>query len=166
MRLFMFTVFHQTNYQRRIVMPGIKSLSLKQAQAMVEVMVAFSTEKGLKMSVAVVDATDTLVSFARMDDASPLSARVSVNKAHTALDSRRDTKDIIQRLKTNQKDPYHFLRWGNPRFAPILGGVLVKSSDGAIVGAIGTSGALATMDEAIGDAVDAMEIAIKTAILT
>ena len=114
-----------------------------------EAKVAFSTDKGFKMSVAVVDATDTLVSFARMDDASPLTARVSVNKAHTALDSRRDTKDIIEGLKINQKDPYHFLRWGNPRFSPILGGVLVKSKDGAIVGAVGTSGAVATMDEEV-----------------
>jgi len=130
-------------------MPGIKSLSLKQAQAMVEAMVAFSMEKGLKMSVAVVDATDTLVSFARMDEASPLTTRVSANKAHTALDARRDTKDIIEGLKTSQKDLYHFLRWGNPRFSTILGGVLVKSSDGALVGAVGTSGAVATMDEEV-----------------
>ena len=130
-------------------MAGIKSLSLKQAQKMIDAMVTFSKEKGLNMSVAVVDATDTLVSFARMDEASPLTTRVSVNKAHTALDARRDTKDIIEGLKTNQKDPYHFLRWGNPRFSTILGGVLLKSSDGAIVGAIGTSGALATMDEEV-----------------
>ena len=130
-------------------MPGIKSLSLKQAQAMVDAMVAFSTEKGLRMSVAVVDVTDTLVSFAKMDEASPLTARVSINKAHTALDSRRDTKDTVEGLKTNQKDPYHYLKWGNPRFSPILGGVLVRSSDGALVGAVGTSGAVATMDEEV-----------------
>jgi len=130
-------------------MAAIKSLGLKEAQRMVDAMVEFSEKKGLNMSVAVVDATDTLVSFARMDEASPLTTRVSVNKAHTALELRRDTAEIIERLKTNQKDPYHFLRWGDPRFSPILGGVLVKSSDGAIVGAIGTSGAVATMDEEV-----------------
>jgi uncharacterized protein GlcG (DUF336 family) len=130
-------------------MPGIKSLNLKQAQVMVDAMVAFSKEKGLNMSVAVVDATDTLVSFAKMDEASPLTARVSINKAHTALDARRDTKDIVEGLKNNQKDPYHYLKWGNPRFSPILGGVLLKTGDGSIVGAIGTSGAVATMDEEV-----------------
>ena len=130
-------------------MAGIKSLGLKDAQRMVDAMVEYSEKKGLNMSVAVVDATDTLVSFARMDAASPLTTRVCVNKAHTALDTRRDTKDIIEGLNTNQKDPDHFLRWGDPRFSPILGGVLVKSSDGAIVGAVGTSGAVATMDEEV-----------------
>ena len=130
-------------------MTALKSLSLQHAQKMVDAMVTFSKEKGLNMAVAVVDVTDTLVSFARMDGASPLNARVSQNKAHTALDARRDTKDTIEALKTNQKDPYHFLRWGDPRFSTILGGVLVKSSDGAIVGAVGTSGALATIDEEV-----------------
>lgn len=130
-------------------MAEIKSLSLKEAQRMVDAMVEFSKKEGLNMSVAVVDATDTLVSFASMDDASPLTTRVCINKAHTALELRRDTAEIIERLRTNQKDPYHFLRWGDPRFSPILGGVLVRSSEGALVGAIGTSGAVATMDEEV-----------------
>ena len=112
-------------------------------------MIEYSEKKGLNMSVAVVDATDTLVSFARMDNAVPLTTRVCLYKAHTVLEMRRDTAEIVEMLKTNQKDPFHFLRWGDSKFSPILGGVLLKSNDDAIVGAIGCSGSVATVDEEV-----------------
>ena len=100
---------------------------------MVDAMVAFCAEKNLAMSVAVVDNTDTLVYLAKMDGAVPMTARVAVHKAHTALAMRRDTAGIVDYL-ANVKGASWFIRWGDPRFAPILGGVLIREQTGSDIG--------------------------------
>jgi uncharacterized protein GlcG (DUF336 family) len=127
-------------------------LELEEARKMVDAMVEFSSKKKLVMSVAAVDNTDTLVCFAKMDGASPMTARICINQAHTALQMKRDTAAIADYLANVKKDPTWFLRWGDPRFAPIPGGVLIKSGDGSIIGAVGTSGGSAEQDEEVAQA--------------
>jgi uncharacterized protein GlcG (DUF336 family) len=133
-------------------MATITILGLEEARKMVDAMVEFASKRKLVMSVAAVDNTDTLVCFAKMDGASPNSAQVSINKAHTAVRMKRDTAALADYLVNVKKDPTWFLRWGDPRLAPIPGGVLIKSSDGSIIGAVGTSGGLAEEDEEVAQA--------------
>jgi glc operon protein GlcG len=123
-------------------------ITLKQAKEIIEAMLRFASETkpGRPMSVAVVDEAGVLVSFARMDGASSLTARVSFNKAYTAIDWRRDTKEIQELFFTGDKK--RDVAWfGEPRHAPIPGGVLLKDKDGTLVGAVGTSGRTADEDE-------------------
>ena len=89
------------------------------------------------MSVAVVDNAGVLISLDRMDGASPNSVRMAINKAYTAIMWRRDTIDIQNLIKDGRD-----IAWfGDPdRNAPVPGGVLIKSGDDSIVGAVGTSG--------------------------
>ena len=135
-------------------------ISLSQAREIIEAMVTFVTEDrfinlkepGKPFSVAVVDDAGVLVCFARMDGASPASARVSVNKAHTAIDFRRDTVELRDRFFCGDgplaKDLNRDMAWfGDPRSAPIPGGVLLRDEVGTIVGAVGTSGRTAEEDE-------------------
>jgi len=122
---------------------GIK---FTQAKEIVEEIVRFSSQdkQGRPSSIAVVDEAGVLVCFARMDGASPLTARMAMNKAYTAIDWKRDTKDIQAFIKENNRDITWF---GDSRHAPIPGGVLLKTKTGTTVGAIGTSGRTAEEDE-------------------
>ncbi len=73
-------------------------LGLKEAQAIAEAMLKAATEKGLRFSVAVVDAGGDLLHLSRMESASALNARMSYNKAYTATKWQADTKVIKSRL--------------------------------------------------------------------
>ena len=123
-------------------------ITLKEAQEMGEAMLNFASETkpGRPMSVAVLDEAGVLVCCNRMDGASPLTVRMAINKAYTAIDWRRDTKEIQEVFFTG--DTKRDIVWfGEPRHAPIPGGVLLKAEDDSIVGAIGTSGRKAEEDE-------------------
>jgi len=122
-----------------------KSLGLKEARKIVDAIIKAAeknvtdTGEGRPMAAAVVDSHGDLIYFARMDGASPLTAHMSIYKAYTAILTRRDT--IAQR-KLNEEFklmPYEFC-W--PTYTTIPGGVLIKTKDGTIVGAVGTSGRL------------------------
>ena len=125
-------------------------IMLQEAKEILEVMLKFSTEtkQGRPFSLAVLDAAGILVGFNRMDGASPLTARMAINKAYTAIDWRRNTKEVQERLFSGEtkRDVAWF---GEPRHAPIPGGVLLKAEDGTIVGALGSSGRTAEEDEEV-----------------
>ena len=115
-----------------------KSLGLDEARKIVEAALEVLYEaKGRAASVAVVDNAGDLVHFSRMDGASPNSANVAINKAYTAIFWKMNTKEVRALLEESNMDIAWF---GNPRYSPIRGGVLIKSTDGAILGAIGISG--------------------------
>ena len=121
------------------------SLGLEEGRCIVEAIMeaARTTKPGRPSSAAVVDNAGVLIYFARMDGASPLTARMAINKAYTAIDTQRDTRAQYE-LITDGRDVAWF---GEPRMAPIPGGVLIKTSDGSIAGAVGTSGRKADEDE-------------------
>ena len=91
------------------------------------------------MALVVVDTSGAPVYLVRMNGASTLNARVAMNKAYTCIDTRRDTIDSENMLKKTGRDIANF-SGGEPRLSYIPGGVLIRSKDGSIVGAIGTSG--------------------------
>ena len=121
------------------------SLGLEEGRSIVEAVLeaARKTKPGRPMSVAVVDNAGIPIYFARMDGASPLTARMAINKAYTAIDTQRNTREQYE-MMTSGRDAAWF---GEPRMAPIPGGVLIRLSDGSIAGAVGTSGRKADEDE-------------------
>ena len=123
-------------------------ITLEEAKKITEAMLKFASEikPGRPSSFAVVDEAGVLVCFVRMDGGSSLGARVSVNKAYTAIDWKRDTKDI-QKIFFSGEAKRDVAWFGEPRHAPIPGGVLLKATNGNIVGAVGTSGRTADEDE-------------------
>ncbi len=115
-----------------------KSIGLEEARQIAEKAVgAVSKAPGRPMSVAIVDNAGDLIYFVRMDGAGRNTGSLAQNKAYTAIRWQRDTEGLESFLKTENVDISWF---GDPRYAPIHGGVPIKSSDGSIVGAIGISG--------------------------
>ena len=129
-----------------------EKLGLKEARAIVDVMLKAAAEKGLKFSAAVVDAGGDLIHLSRMDGASALNARMSYNKAYTATKWQRDTKAIKERLfAMSLGDDRREITWfGDPLYTPVWGGIVLRSRDGTMLGAIGESGGTPEQDEEIG----------------
>ena len=119
----------------------------KVIEAMLEAAIKTPEDQSNPMSAApmafvVTDTAGALVYLIRMDGASTLNARMAINKAYTAIETRRDTVDSENLLKKTGRDIADF-SGGEPRLTYIPGGVLIRSKDSSIVGAIGTSGRLA-----------------------
>lgn len=127
-------------------------LGLKEARAIVDVMLEEASKRGLNFSAAVVDFGGDLIHLARMDGASALNARMSYNKAYTAAKWRRDTKALKERLfDMSLGDERREVAWFcDPLFTPIWGGIVLWSKDGTMLGALGESGGTYKQDEEIG----------------
>jgi len=129
-----------------------EKLGLEQARVVVEAMLAEAARRGLKFAAAVVDAGGDLIHLARMDGASALNARMSVNKAYTATKWQRDTKVIKERLfAMSLGDDRREINWfGDPMYTPVWGGIVLRAKDGTMLGALGESGGTPEQDEEIG----------------
>ena len=127
-------------------------LGLKEARAIVDAMLEAAAQKRLNFAVAVVDAGGDLIHLSRTDGASALNARMSYNKAYTATKWRQDTKFIKERLfdmslGNERRDITWFC---DPLYTPVWGGIVLRSKDGAMLGALGESGGTYQQDEEIG----------------
>ena len=127
-------------------------LGLEEARAIVDAMLAEAAKRGLKFSAAVVDAGGDLIHLSRMDGASALNARMSYNKAYTATKWQRDTKTIKERLfDMSLGDERREVAWFcDPLYTPVWGGIVLRSAEGTMLGALGESGGTYQQDEEIG----------------
>ena len=117
-----------------------KSLGLEEARKIVDAVLEYAsvTKPGRPVNCAVVDNAGVLIYFVRMDGTSPISTCTAVNKAYTAIMWKRDTKDVFDLLKRVGLDIAYFGE--TDKQTPLPGGVLIRSSDDSIVGAVGVSG--------------------------
>lgn len=127
-------------------------LGLDEARTIVDAMLTSASERGFTMSAAVVDVGGELIHLSRMSGASPVTARMSYNKAYTAAKWQLDTKALRDRFFDHSLgDKRREVAWfGDPLFTPIWGGIVIRAEDGRILGAIGESGASPEHDEEIG----------------
>jgi glc operon protein GlcG len=104
------------------------------------------------LAAAVVDRGGELVVKARMDGASALNARISDNKAETATKWGQNAQALKDRLFDMKRggDRRDIAWFGNMRFTAVWGGIVLRSGDGTIVGALGESGGSPEQDEEIG----------------
>ncbi len=98
------------------------------------------------MAIAVVDAIGELVYFVKMDNAPLLATKMPLHKAHTVIHFSRDTADVKQFLK-DDPDDLSTKDFVDPQFTTIPGGVALRAPDGAVIGAIGTSGRAPHVDK-------------------
>jgi uncharacterized protein GlcG (DUF336 family) len=123
------------------------NITLEQAQKAIGTAVEKSTELGLKMNIAVVDAGANLVGFARMDGAWLGSVDIAIRKAKTARFFDMNTGEIG---KLSQPGGALFnIEHSNGGLITFPGGIPIKNSEGAIVGAIGVSGSTVENDHAV-----------------
>lgn len=123
-------------------------LTLAKANAIIAAALAKATELKLKpLGLAVLDSGGHLVAFQRQDGASFIRPEVASGKAYGALavgsGSRALGNAAVERP--------HFFQGlsavSGGRIVPVAGGVLIRSKDGNIIGAVGVSGDTSDNDE-------------------
>ena len=128
----------------------MNSITLQQAQQLIDAAQQKSQEMGVKMNIAVVDAGANLVAFARMDGAWLGSLDISIKKAKTARFFDMPTGDIGG---LSQPGGSLFgIEHSNSGLITFPGGIPIKGANGDIIGAIGVSGSTVEDDHAVAEA--------------
>ena len=118
----------------------------EQAREIIEAAHVRAAHLNLRVSVAVVDAGAHLIALGRMDGAIPISPQIAEAKAVSAAMLQRDGGSLLQ---TATERPAFFTAVSGltrTKLVPGPGSVLLLERDGAVVGAIGVSGAKPEQD--------------------
>lgn len=118
------------------------SLSLAEANRIIEASLAEAERLGVKLSVAVVDAGGQLLAFQRMEGAIAVSATAAPGKAVGSVFFGRDSAAINPESPVMQA----IIASQGGRIIPAQGAIPIRK-DGLLVGAIGGSGGTAQEDE-------------------
>ena len=120
-------------------------LTLDQAQALLAAARAHATEAGLRVSIAVVDEGGLLLALARMDGAPPLSPQIAEAKAVGAAVWHREGGSLAE---VQRDRPAFFAQVDRLVRMPLIpghGSLLIRR-EGAVLGAVGVSGAQPEQD--------------------
>jgi uncharacterized protein GlcG (DUF336 family) len=109
-------------------------------------------EQGFAICISVVDDAGLLRGFLRMDDAVPGAIDVSFKKARMAALFRTDSSDIGAAAQPG--GAIYTLEATNGGLISFGGGIVLKDSEGKVIGAVGVAGATVEADQ---------EIALKSA---
>jgi glc operon protein GlcG len=115
---------------------------LETAQRAVEAGLGYAREHDLRMTVLVMDVSGTVCAAARMDGSRTITYAIALAKANTAREFQSTTGELAARVKPENKVAIGQLA---PNIAFLGGGVPIMR-DGAVVGAIGTSGGTEQQD--------------------
>ena len=130
-------------------MQEYKSIGLEEARMVAHAAIAECTNtEGLPMAVAVVDRHGLPLVLARMDESFSLAARMALTKCYSAMEVLRDT-GTARRDFDSRPEKLKSYEFSSSLFTTIPGGCLLKTKDGAIVGAVGTSGRSPQGDETV-----------------
>ena len=127
------------------------SVTLAQARRVIEAGENKARDIGQPMNIAVVDAGANLVSHARMDGAWIGSIDVSINKAFTSRAFDIATKDLAEHSQSGGQF-FGIHASNNGRVMVFAGGVPLRDSSEAVVGAVGVSGGTGDQDQAVAEA--------------
>jgi uncharacterized protein GlcG (DUF336 family) len=137
-------------------------IALAQAVTMIDTALKHGREKRLQpLTVAVLDAAGCLVALQREDGSSLLRPQIAQAKAWGALGMGMGTRALAQRAASHPAFVSALSALSDGRIVPVPGGVLIRSSTRAVIGAVGISGDHADHDEAC--AIAAIEAAGFTA---
>jgi uncharacterized protein GlcG (DUF336 family) len=124
-------------------------LTLTQATGIIEAALAHAVRLALKpLTMAVLDGGGHLVAFQRQDGSGILRPQIAQGKAWGALGMGLGGRSLAQRA---QRAPTFYAALGSAshgQLIPGTGGVLIRSTDGQVIGAVGVSGDTPDNDEA------------------
>ena len=123
------------------------NITLEQAEKAIAAAKNKAVQIDTKMDICVVDAGANLVAFARMDGAWIGSIDISQKKAKTAAWFTMDTADLVDAVQPGA--PLYNIEHSNGGLITFPGGVLIKNSNGEIIGAIGVSGSTVENDHTV-----------------
>jgi len=122
-----------------------RALTLDAVRTALDAAVREASGQGIRVNVAVVDASGVLLGFLRMPGAFLHSADIAVDKAYTAAGFRLPTGAWDEALKGHSPAVRQGLP-ARPRFAGFGGGFPLVA-EGELVGGIGVSGGSEEQDE-------------------
>lgn len=126
------------------------ALTLAQANTIVQSALAASLAAGYKpMAIVVLDDAGHLKTAQREDGASMFRVDIASGKAWAAVGMGASSRVLAQRAKDNPNFFVALASTAAGRFLPQTGAVLIKDTQGAVIGAVGASGGTGDEDEAI-----------------
>lgn len=125
-------------------------MTLSAARRMIDAVESVAREMRVALSVAVVDAGDQLIAFARMDAADLVSIELARNKAYSALMNRMPTRDLGPVVQPGTEF-YGYDSLAGGRMVVFAGGMPLERN-GVLVGAVGVSGGSSEEDQRGADA--------------
>lgn len=126
------------------------SVTLRQADAIIDATLAKARELGLgKLAVAVLDPGGHVVALKREDGSEFLRNGLAIGKAYGALGMGHSSGMMHERADRLPAlfDALSDMTGG--RVVPVAGGVFIRDTDGAILGAVGVSGDTSERDEVV-----------------
>ena len=131
-------------------------ISFDQAQAAMAASIDEVTKPGgMPVAISVVDDAGNAVAYAQMDNVRLYARRHAFRKAYTAAIMGMDTGPHGEQLKERGRTVSDY---GDPNLTPGVGGVVVRSSDGVIMGGIGVGGWLERDEELALIGLEAMRV--------
>lgn len=128
----------------------MESITLEEAQRVIQVALEKAQEMGQPMNVAVVDNGRELKAFSRMEDAWLGSISISIDKAFTSASFLMPTQDLAS--MTQPGEPLYGLETTNGgRVINFAGGIPLMRGDD-VAGAIGVSGGTPDQDHEVAEA--------------
>ena len=125
----------------------MKPLALDEAARMIEAARAKAAELGVRVTIAVLDPRGDLVALQRMDGALWRSVPISQGKAAASAAWDMPSGDLAERWDQPVVRALAMMEQG--RLIPWQGALPIRRPDGAMIGAIGVSGARPAEDEAV-----------------
>jgi uncharacterized protein GlcG (DUF336 family) len=120
-------------------------LGLNEAQAAINAILTDAmrnVERPIAISVA--DRNGKMIAFARMDRCAPLPQKIAIAKAYTSAIMGDDTGAVAERMQQANRKNFDL---GDAKLIFLQGGVVIRHSNGVILGGIGVSGLAADEDE-------------------
>ncbi len=117
------------------------TLTLADAEFLLDQAQKYAVENSFNVSIAVVDVTGSLLTMKRMDGAAPISATICQEKAKCSALSTKPSKVFEDMIKNGRNG---FLSISN--FVGLLEGGLPIVYEGQVVGAVGVSGVQSHQD--------------------
>ena len=126
------------------------TLSLEQANRIIDVALKTSREAGYKpMAVVVLDDSGQVVSLQRQDGATVFRVDIATGKAWAAVSMGASSRELLQKAQAMPAFFDALAVTGQGKFIPQTGALLIKDATGRVLGAVGASGGTGDQDEAI-----------------
>ncbi len=124
-------------------------LTLVQAGVIINQALVYARSKQLEpMTVAALDIRGAIVALQMEDGSSLLRPDIASGKAWSALAMGFGTRNLAGRAEHQPQFFTALAALAGGKVLPVPGGVLVRSADGRLIGAVGASGDIADNDEA------------------
>ncbi len=130
---------------------AMTKINLEQANTIIQAALKRGAETDCSpLTVAVLDDGGHLVAFQRQDNSAIMRYEIATGKAWGALGMGRSSRGLAEVAAERPSFVNSLMAASGGRLVPVPGGVLVRDSNGVVMGAVGISGDVSDKDEDCG----------------